>query len=265
MSYNALENQGFGAEPYELFLFQGVGVSYALTNADEPITYLGQVYQPETISRGEVDQSNEVVSGQLKIYLRKDHPLAALMLLYLPPSPIAVTVFGSHYADTETVVLFQGAIASARYTDQCEITCNSGQYLLQRKIPTQLYQAPCTHIFGDAGCGIALSAHTYSGVISAIDSTGTIITVPAFASLPDSLQAGYLRQGTSVRMIVAHSGSQITLLNPISGLAVGQAVSGVAGCQLTFAACAAYNNIANFLGFDLIPILNPFDGSANIA
>ena len=35
MSYDALEQQGSGAQPYELFLFQGTGISFALTSADE--------------------------------------------------------------------------------------------------------------------------------------------------------------------------------------------------------------------------------------
>lgn len=264
MTYDAQEKLGFGAQPYELYLFQGSGISFALTSADEAISYLGQNYLPTPIWRNEVDQSSDVTSGQLKIYIPNDHPLAQLMLPYLPSSPISIVVFGSHYGDTETAVLFTGAIASANFTDECELTCNSEQYLLQRKIPTQLYQAPCTHIFGDAGCGIALVDHTYAGTVSAIDSTGTVLTVPEFASLPDSLQGGFLRVGQAVRMIVAHTGSSITLLSPIIGLEVGASVSGVAGCQLTFAACSHYNNIANFLGFDLIPILNPFDSSSSI-
>ena len=59
-------------------------------------------------------------------------------------------------------------------------------------------------------------------------------------------------------MITAHSGSTVTLLSPISGLNVGDAVTGTAGCQLTYAACQQYNNVPNFLGFDLIPKTNPF-------
>lgn len=264
MSYDAQEKLGFGAEPYELYLFQGSGILYALTSADEAISYLGQNYTPATIWRDEVDQSSDVTSGQLKIFIPNDHPLAQLMLPYLPASPVSIVVYGSHYGDTETAVLFTGVIASANFTDECELTCNSEQYLLQRKIPTQLYQAPCTHIFGDAGCGIVLGAHTYTGIVTAIDATGTILTVPAFASIADSLQGGFLRVGNVSRMIVAHTGSSITLLSPVIGLAVGGTVSGVAGCELTFVACTHYNNVANFLGFDLIPILNPFDGSAAV-
>lgn len=264
MSFDALEKQGFGAEPYELYLFQGNGITYALTSADQTITYLGDVYSPATISRDELDQSNEVVSGQVKIYLPNDHPLAQLMLPYLPNSPVSVVIYGSHYGDSETVVLFTGAIASARFTDQCELLCNSEQYLLQRRIPTQLYQSPCTHIFGDAGCGVALSAHTYLGTVTAVDSTGTVLTIPAFASIADSLQGGFLQFGNQVRMVVAHSGGTVTLLTAIPGLAANAAVSGVAGCLLKFTDCQHYKNVQNFLGFDLIPILNPFDGSSTI-
>jgi uncharacterized phage protein (TIGR02218 family) len=264
MSYDAVEQSGAGAQPYELYLFQGTGILFPLTSADEPITYLGDVYTPSTISRSESEQSNEVVSGQMKIFIRKDHPLAQLFLPYLPTSPVAITVYASHYLDTETVVLFTGTVAAARFTDQCELTCNSDQYLLQRRIPLQLYQSPCSHVFGDAGCGIHLADHTYAGTIATIDATGTVLTVTGFGSLPDSLTGGYLRHGNDVRMIVQNSGTTVTLLSAIAGMQAGDAVLGIAGCQLTFAACTAYKNTFNFLGFDLIPTINPFDGSASI-
>lgn len=264
MSYDAVEQSGFGSEPYELYLFQSVGVSFALTSSESPITYLGQVYEPTTITRDENEQSNEVVSGQLKIYIPKDHPLAALMIPYLPSAPISVLVFGSHYSDTETVTLFTGTIASARFTDQCQLICNSTQYLLQRKIPQQLYQSPCSHIFGDADCGAQLADHTYDGTVSAVDSTGTLVTVPAFGSLPDTLKAGYLKFGNEFRMVVDHSGDVVTLITPIHGLAAGAAVRGTAGCALDFATCQHYGRTSSFLGFDLIPTINPFDGSASI-
>ncbi len=264
MSFDLQEKSGFSAQPYELYLFQAAGLTFSLTNAENPITYLGAVYTPAAITRTESELSNEVVSGQIKIYIPNDHPLAGILLPYLPSSPIAVTEFGSHYSDTETVVLFTGVVASARFTDQCELTCNSAQYLLQRKIPQQLYQAPCSHIFGSPGCGADLNAHTYPGTVTAIDSTGTVLTIPAFASLPDTLKGGYLKRGNDYRMIVAHSGSTVTLISPFTGLAVGAAVSGTAGCALDFSTCAHYKLTINFLGFDLIPTVNPFDGSASI-
>ncbi|MBZ5700248.1 MAG: DUF2163 domain-containing protein [Acidobacteriia bacterium] len=264
MSFDAKEKSGFGAQPYELYLFQTTGLTFALTSAESPITYLTQIYAPTTITRTEAEHSNEVVSGQIKIFIPKDHALAQLLVPYLPSAPIAVTVYGSHYSDTETVVLFTGTIASARFTDQCEITCNSAQYLLQRKIPQQLYQAPCSHIFGDAGCGASLAAHTYHGLITAIDSTGMVLTIPAFASLPDSLKGGYLKYGSDFRMIVDHSGSTVKLISAVPGMHAPEPADATAGCALDFSTCAHYVRTISFLGFDLIPTVNPFNGSASV-
>lgn len=264
MSYDAKEHLGYGGDPYELFLFQTVGSTFLLTSAEEAIVYLSQSYVPTTITRSELEHSNEVISGQIKVYIPKDHPLALLLLPYLPPTPIAITIFGSHYSDSETVVLFTGVVASARFTDQCELTCNSAQYLLQRKIPQATYQSSCSHIFGDAGCGADLAAHTYAGSVSAVSADGTVLTIPAFASLPDSLRAGYLKHGNDYRMVVGHSGSTVTLLSAIPGLLAGVSVTATAGCQLDFATCGHYGRTNSFLGFDLIPTINPFDGSASI-
>jgi hypothetical protein len=264
VSFDSKEQSGFAAKPYELYLFQSAALTFALTSADEAITYLGETYVPTTITRTEAEHSSEVVSGMIKIYIPKDHALAQMLLPYLPSSPIAVTVFGSHYADSETVVLFTGVVASARFTDQAELTCNAAAYLLQRKIPQQLYQAPCSHIFGDAGCGADLAAHTHAGTVTAIDATGTVLTIPAFASLPDTVQGGYLQFGDEYRMVVAHAGSVVTIISPIAGMTAPAAVHGTAGCALTFSACAHYKRTISFLGFDLIPTVNPFDGSASI-
>lgn len=266
MSYDAVEQSQYGSQPYELYKFAGVGFSFRLAAGDEEITYLGEIYSPATVTRSDLEMSNEVVSGQLKITITKDHPLAQMLLPYLPSSPIAVTVFGGHYVDgdAETVVLFTGNVASSRFTDQCEIVCNSAQYLLQRQIPQQLYQAPCSHVFGDPECGADLVAHTFTGTVSAIDSTGTILTVPAFASIPDSLKAGYIRFGNDFRMVVAHSGSTVTLLASFTGLATGGTIFGTAGCNLDFSSCSHYGRTISFLGFDLVPTINPFDGSASV-
>ncbi|MGH9685293.1 MAG: phage BR0599 family protein [Candidatus Acidiferrales bacterium] len=265
MTFDAQEKLGSGAKPYELYLFAMTGQEFALTSADVPITYLGQTYVPTTLSRTAIEQSNEVVSGQIKVYIPKNHPLALLFLPYLPPSVVSITIFGSHYGDSETVVLFTGTADAGQFSDQCELTCNSDQYQLQHKIPAQIFQSPCSHVFCDAGCTLSIADFTYPGVVTAIDSTGTVLTVPAFASLAHSLQAGYFKSGNDVRMIVKHVGNQITLISGIAGLVTGGGCFGIAGCALTFAACLAFNNIDNFLGFDLIPILNPFDSSATIA
>jgi Uncharacterized conserved protein (DUF2163) len=265
VSYDAIEQSTAGSRPYELYLFQGTGIDIAVTSADQTIGYLSHTFTSATISRTEVDQSSEVQSGQIKVYVPKNHPIASLFVGYLPTSPVSLTIFGSHYGDSETGVVFSGTVASAHFTDECELICNSDQYRLQSKIPRIQYQSMCPHIFGSPGCGKDLSTLTYGGVVSAISADGLSLTIPLFASLPHPFRAGYLRSGNDLRMIVDQGGVGaaffVVLIAPIAGLTIGAAVLGTAGCEQTFSACASYSNIANFLGFDLIPLLNPFDAS----
>ena len=262
MSYDAIEKSQASSQPFELYLFQTGNQSWFLTSADQAIVYLGNSYTPTTLDRTEMEHTNEVVSGQIKIYLPPAHPIAQFFIAGLPPTEMAVTVYGGHYGDSEVAVLFSGSVASGRFTDQCELICNSDVYKLQRKIPRQSYHTTCAHVFGDAGCTVNLALYTTPGVIASVDTTGTIVHVATFAGLTHLLQGGYFRRGNDVRMVVADDGAgNITLLYPISNLRVGDACSGVAGCQLTYAACKSYNNVVHFLGFDLIPVSNPFDGS----
>jgi len=261
MSYDALEKSTADGQPWEIYLFRTEGVTFRITSADQTISYLGQDYEPATIHRTELEHTNEVVSGQIKVSIPPAHPLAQLFVPYMPPTPMSLTIWGGHYGDAEVVVVFKGQISSAAFGDECEFTCSSALYLMQRMIPKKLQQSNCAHVFGDVRCGINLELFTTFGAIAAVNAAGDQVTVPEFAGLAHSLKAGYFVRGSDARMIVDHTGDVVTLLAPIPGLQVGEVVSGVAGCQHTYPACQGYANTANFLGFDLIPITNPFDGS----
>lgn len=265
MSFDSLEQSQASGKPWEIFRFETTGESFLLTSADVPIVYLGQTYISMTLRRDEMEETSEVDSGQMKIYVPSAHPLAQLFLPGLPPAPVQLTAFAGHFGDTDVVAFYVGSVASALFTDECELTCRSDKYILNRKIPRELYQALCNHVFGDPGCGIDLALYTYGGTVSAIDTTGTLITVPAFASTSKSLKAGYFIQGNAVRAILDHTGATIRLMSAIPNLTVGAACSAVAGCAHTYPACVAYNNVANFAGFDLIPLINPFDGTTSLS
>jgi uncharacterized phage protein (TIGR02218 family) len=260
MTYDATA-RGRESDPFELYLFQTVGSTFALTSSDTPTTYNGQVYTPSVISRGEIDQSQELTAGQLKIQVQKSSPIAQMFIAYLPPSPMRLTIFAGHRADGEIVVAFTGEVASARFTDECELFAVPEQDQLKRKIPTLIYSSGCAHVFGDAGCKFPLASVTYTGTVGAVDSTKSVVTVAAFAALPFSLKGGKFQRGTDVRMVIDHSGATVTLLTGIAGLSSGDAVVAVAGCPHTYPACAAFNNVNQFLGFDMMPTRSPFDGS----
>jgi uncharacterized phage protein (TIGR02218 family) len=258
MSYDAQEQSTASAQAFELFKFVTAGATFFLTSSDQAINYLGATYEPTTLERTEFEYSNEVTTGQMHVKLPNAHAVAQLLIPYLTPSPMTLQVFGGHFGDPEVVLLFQGTVASATFDDMCDMTVNSDAYILQRRVPKQGFQMPCVHIFGDAGCGINIDTLASTGTVATVSADGITVTSAGFVGLPFSLAAGYFKVGNEFRMIVTHAGNTITLLAPIAGLAAGAAYKAVPGCQLTYAACQAYNNVPNFLGFDLTPITNPF-------
>ena len=258
MSYDSIEKSTDASQAFELYKFETAGQTFFLTSADEAINYLGALYQPTTIRRTELEQSNEVTGGQVKVYVPPASQIAQLLIPYLTPSPMTLIIYGGHYGDAEILSLFKGTVSSAAIEKECEIILYSDLYILQRRIPKQGYQSPCVHVFGDSGCTINLDDFTTSGVVADVSADGLTVTVAAFNGLAHGLAGGYFRRGSDVRMILSQAGPNVTLLSPISGLAQGDQVKGVAGCQLTYAACQSYNNVPHFLGFDLIPLTNPF-------
>ena len=260
MSYDAIETSGVPAQTFDLYLFDTGSTVYALTNEDAPIDFGRWTYLPATITRDEIELSQEQNSGQVVVKLPKSHPIAALFIPRLPAVPVTLIIYSGHVGDDEIVPIFIGRIASARYPDLCELTCVTDRDDLKRKVPTLLYQPSCPRVFGDAGCGVDLASVTYSGTVTAIDASGTIVTIPPFAATPHSLTSGFLRRGSDVRFIVAHTGAQVTLMTSIPNLKVGDGVSGTAGCAKTYADCSSFANVVKFLGFDMIPTQNPFKG-----
>jgi hypothetical protein len=86
--------------------------------------------------------------------------------------------------------------------------------------------------------------------------------VAAFATKPNGwFNAGYIEKGTERRMIINHAGDTLTLLNPMAGLAVGDAITAYAGCKRDYSDCVSkFNNGERFFGFEWIPARNPFNG-----
>ena len=260
MSFDAIETSAYGAKGFDLYLFDTGSTIYTLTNEDAPIAFNGRTYLPATITRDEIELSPEQNAGQVKVKLPKSHPLAALFIPNLPPVPVSLTIYCGHHGDDEIVAIFVGRVASASYPDMCELACVTDRDDLKRKIPTLLYQGSCPRIFGDPGCAIDLANYAYHGTLQSASADGMILTVPAFASIPHSLIGGFIRRGNDVRLVIAQNGAQITVMVAIPGLNPGDTILGTAGCTKTYADCAAFSNVANFLGFDMIPSRNPFQG-----
>jgi hypothetical protein len=138
-----------------------------------------------------------------------------------------------------------------------------------QQMPRRLYQASCTHVFGDAMCGYnrnagknALGTTTGAGVTTVTAAAGTtqaqLICSAAVAAYytegtvtgASGANAGYNRTIGNIT-----SGTQIALFKPfLYPIAPGDTFTLLPGCDHTTATCnGTFQNLARFGGFPYIP------------
>jgi uncharacterized phage protein (TIGR02218 family) len=119
----------------------------------------------------------------------------------------------------------------------------------------------CQHLLGDAACGVALGAYTFTAAITSVASRRSF----AAASLTQA--AGYFANGlviftsglnTGLKFeVAAHSagGALITQLSAPRAIAIGDGISIIAGCRKRFQddCIAKFSNGPAFGGFPYTP------------
>lgn len=260
MSYASIETSPYGSQPFELYQFTTADNAWYYTSGDKPIVYLGHTYLPEIIKRTATNQTSETKAGTVRITLPKENPVPQEFVSFCPTTPLFVVIYRGHGGDSDVVVNFTGRVTMNRFGDFGELTCIPESDFLKNVVPAVKFQAPCNHFLYDAGCGISKAAFLLPGTIATLNAIGDVVTVAAAATKIDNwFTAGYLEIGDQRRMILLHNGSTLTLIAPLFGVDVGAAVNLYAGCQRDFRTCVQkFSNGKNFLGFQWIPVKNPF-------
>lgn len=266
MSYTATENSATQGRPVELYRFALGPQRWTFTSGQTAVVYLSETYAPAPIRRSGIEQGNEINRSGLEITLPRDNPLAALFISSPPEGVVSVTLYRFHASDTatETIVLWKGRVGGARLSgSELVLKCEPVATSLKRPGLRARYQLICRHALYSAGCGALAATYRVDGTVAAV--SGTAIQVAAAASQPDGyFVAGMLTTANAgSRMIVGHSGINLTLVAPMPGLTAGMDVQLYAGCDHSVATCRdRFSNLANFGGFPFIPVKNPFTGDA---
>lgn len=168
--------------------------------------------------------------------------------------------FMPSYGDTTpgTVVLFSGRVSDIDCSRTgIEMKCRSHLELLNIQMPRRLWQASCSHVFGDAMCQFDRSSLALS-FAAAANSTATVILGAPSSSTP-------FVQGTIVgltgvnagqtRTIAGFSGTSVSIkLAFLSAPASGDEFQLLPGCDHTIATCTSvFNNAGHFGGQPYIP------------
>lgn len=278
MSFDALESSTAGGRPYELYKFTSGTRAWYITSGDTVRTHMGQTYAPDTIDRDDIELNQETTSGTIEVRLPLSSELAKEFIPYLPPEPMWLTIFAGHDGDSDVIVRRKGRVVDAKFGDVCKLTVAPQTVAVRKKIPPAVYQQSCNRIHYSPACGAGTLGNSWSAKIGSID--GLEITVDLAASESALYNAawefywpreeaeyprlayGYMVSPDGRRMMISRhiDLGVFEIKAPVPGLAVGDVVQVFRGCRRTFDHCKFYSRTGQFLGFDIMPQKNPFQG-----
>lgn len=278
--FDAFEISRFLGRPVQLFVFTRQHLVWRYCAASRNFTFGELTYHAAQIKRSEIRQTGERAKDKLKItmaYLRdpgaplypNTQPLGANWYPYLPSDPVYVHCLAAHWGDEDPpAVEWSGRVLQPRFTDQeLELTCEQTGAIGRVVNQGPSWGRPCwktVHSTGIRGCNLPLDAFRVDAEIDAV--SGLTLTAPEFASSPLGLAGGWFEWERSdglieSRGIIAHDGSDITLLYGAADLQVGLVGVARPNCPGTWAACTARGNTINYGGAIYKPVKNPNDES----
>ena len=263
MSYLTNEISKWLGKPIECLKFTCGSASYLYTSSSRDAILNGETYAAVPIKRGKFEVSQDAIKSDLDITLARTCDLVALFIGQPPEGLVQITVYRIHKGDTEAIVYWKGRVTSCSITgDEATLKCESIFTSLKRAGLRACYQIPCRHTLYSSQCGV--DGNEYSLRLTEVVPSGRKLSHSSLATKADGWFSGgwaELDSGAK-RMIVAHSGSVVTLNYPFNDISSsGATVTFYAGCDALIATCASkFNNVLNFGGFPYIPTDNKFTG-----
>lgn len=276
MTYDASERSFQSGAPVELYEFvrRNVDLStpcspstvdnviYRYTSADTDITFNTHTWTSKPIQRSAIESTPEQARSSIQIRAQRDLEVADLFRVYSPTDVIAVTVYRYHRDDNNSAVIWMGRVLNCEWRGaEATLNCEPVSTSLRRPGLRRLYQKSCPHVLYSSACGVPRAGSD----TTVTDITGLNVTVAALAAGPYA--GGFIEHenGAGIfdkQFISDASGLVLTLVQPIQGLQVGDAVTVYRGCDHTMATCKdVFSNLPNYGGFPFIPSKNPFDGT----
>lgn len=267
-SFDIFESSVEGSRPIEVYQISiGVDV-YRYTSHSSDVTVGSTVYSAIPISRGAVGQGAEERRRTVSLRMPSDNSFAQQYIDVVPGQRATVSIIRLQRDEVPTfntqVLLFKGAVASAQFVEdgnEVEIVLRSIEAATSRTVPRFTFMGMCNHIWADAGCKV--NSSLFSMVGPCTTTTGNVITVTGANAQPD----GYWRGGwckpnakSDFRLILAHTGNNLTLLLPFSETVTGADVQVFPGCNhiLTQDCATKFDNVLEFGGFAFVPFKNIF-------
>ncbi len=265
MAYTDFDYSTDAGAPYELFEFTEGARAWRYTTRPVATVFGEQTYAPAVISRGAVVREASAIGDDQTILLPDTDALALELYAGLTMHQVAVTIRQVHLADADAQarVLFVGLVTGVSFEGATATISCGPRYALasKRRIAPTTYQAGCNLTWGSTRCGVNPENYRVNATVTSGNQSGRTLTVAALAGYAAGhFNGGRVVVGSQVRFIERHAaGGVLTLSYPLGSFG---AAAVYPDCQKNEAACIAYGNLPNYLGWSRLPSINPYNRSA---
>lgn len=233
-----------------------------------PTDVFSRTWDASVVWHSRLPRTPRLSAASVTLTFANSDPIARAFLAPqgIVPNDVEIYQMFDDDADQQIVTRFVGRVVGAKPAwTTIELTCEAGISRIRQKALAQVVQRPCPWALYGAECGVSLATYQVAGTATAL--AGSVVTVTEADAQPDGWYAGGLITfaGTH-QMITAHTGANLTLLGPLSGLAeeiIANTTADVLiapGCDLSMAACQTkFDNLDDNGGFPWMAG-SPFDG-----
>lgn len=272
MTFNSFESSMDLGEPVELYEFTYGDTSesvYRYTTAVRPVTKFGHTFLAQATQRTNYKASGKTEKGSMDIKFPVVSDISSLFSAYPPTQVVRLTVYGGHRndPDEEFLVLWEGRVLStAKSETELTLSCESSLISLQRPGLRRNWQYACPFVLYHATtCRANIEAASSDWPVVAITASGGIVLQEGWNGGidPNKYAGGMLKwrgdTGWEYRTIMRiNDDGSFAYAGIIRGLAVGDTVTIIKGCNHQESDCAGiHNNINNYGGQPWIPTTNP--------
>ena len=267
MSYQDYEDGLEIGSPVELYEFTQGAERWFYISGNTSIIRLAQVYEPSSIKRDRIKQTNDVLKDSLKLKFPRSNEFANQFIGAVPDVVTSATVLRGHWGDPdeEYEVSWKGRVIGSRADENAiSLECESVFTSIKRPGLRARFEINCRHVLYGAQCGVNQNVYRHDGTVLSINNSVDIEVTNASLFANGYFTGGKLVNDLGVaRFIIAHSGNVVTLARPLASLGLSDDVAIYPGCDHAKTTCFnKFGNLPRFGGFPYIPERNPFDGNS---
>lgn len=269
-SFDVFESSRESSRPVEVYRFAMGIQSFTYTSRAVEVSLGGDTYEPIAIARNNIESGADQRNRNVVVTVPSDNPFARKYVSVVPGEKATLSIIRLQPDESPTfatqALIFKGQVQSVRFSQDghtAEIVVRSIEAAKSQNIPRFTYMSMCNHFLYDSGCTVDPSTFNHIGLVTGGGAT-TVVTVSGANGQPD----GYWRGGYATptvgtqdfRLIIAHSGNNLTLLLPFAVDVSNINLQIFAGCnhQLEGDCAVKFQNAINFGGFAFVPNKNIF-------